>query len=224
MSSCKLLGNGFPLLVQICLGLICVSVLFCKRYNEIPKRPIKIWILDTIKQGISALVGHFISMFYSILFTNKNGDECAMYLLVFIIDNCLGILIAYYGLRYVNIYAIHNNRLDLISGNYGNPISYTIWIMQAIIWSGIVLIARILCGLTIYILQNPLVSLSSTIYLPFNNEPDLFLVLVMIICPMIINLFVMWIQDNFLKSDEPYWYDINKDDYINRDEYMNFNN
>ena len=44
--------------------------------------------------------------------------------------------------------------------------------------------------------KNPLVSLSSTIYLPFNNEPDLFLVLVMIICPMIINLFVMWIQDN----------------------------
>ena len=38
MSSCKLLGNGFPLLVQICLGLICVSVLFYKRYNEIPKK------------------------------------------------------------------------------------------------------------------------------------------------------------------------------------------
>ena len=31
------------------------------------------------------------------------------------------------------------------------------------------------------------------------------------------------LQDNFLKSDEPYWYDINKDDYINRDEYINMN-
>ena len=82
-------------------------------------------------------------MFYSILFTNKDGDECAMYLLVFIIDNFLGILIAYFGLRYVNIYAIDNNRLDLI-WQLWYPISYTIWGCKFIIWSGIVLIARIL--------------------------------------------------------------------------------
>lgn len=217
MTSCKLLSNGFPLLVQICLGLICLAVLFYKRYNEMPRRPIKIWILDTIKQAISALVGHFISMFYSIIFTSTEGNECAMYLLVFIIDNFLGITIAYYGLKYVKIYAEDNNKLDLISGNYGNPISYKIWGIQAIIWSGIVLIARILCGLTIYSFQNQLTSLSNTIYQPFNEEPDMFLVLVMIICPMMINILVMWLQDNFIKSDEPYWYNINNDEYINMD-------
>jgi len=218
-SECKLLSNGFPLLVQICLGIMCLGVLFYKRYNEMPRRPIKIWLLDTIKQGISSIVGHFISMFYSIIFTSEKGNECAMYLLVFIIDNFLGITIAYYGLKYVNIYAIDNNKVDLITGNYGNPISYKIWGIQAIIWSGIVLIARIICGITIYILQNQLISLSSVIYEPFENDPDMFLVLVMIICPMMINIIVMWIQDNFIKSEEPYWYDINQDEYIN----MNIN-
>lgn len=217
MTECQLLSNGFPLLVQVCLGLICLGVLFYKRYNEMPRRPIKIWILDTIKQGISSLVGHFISMFYSIIFTSERGNECAMYLLVFIIDNFLGITIAYYGLRYVKIYAQDNNKLDLISGNYGNPVSYKIWGIQAIIWSGIILIARIICGLTIYILQNQLVSLSDFIYQPFCNEPDMFLVMVMIICPMMINIFVMWIQDNFIKSEEPYWYNINQEEYMSMD-------
>ena len=84
-NECKLLSNGFPLLVQVCLGIICLGVLFYKRYKETPTRPIKIWALDTTKQGISALVGHFISMLYSIIFTSKNGNECSMYLLVFII-------------------------------------------------------------------------------------------------------------------------------------------
>jgi len=214
-SECKLLSNGFPLLVQVCLGIICLGVLFYKRYKETPTRPIKIWALDTIKQGISALVGHFISMLYSIIFTSKNGNECSMYLLVFIIDNLIGITIAYYGLKYVNKYAIENDKFDLISGNYGNPISYKIWGLQALIWAEIVLIARLICGLTIYILQNPLISLSSVIYIPFESVPDLFLVLVMIICPMIINIFVMWIQDNFLKSDKPYWSLISEDEYRN---------
>ena len=48
MTECQLLSNGFPLLVQVCLGLICLGVLFYKRYNEMPRRPIKIWILELI--------------------------------------------------------------------------------------------------------------------------------------------------------------------------------
>jgi hypothetical protein len=213
--SCKLLDGIFPLLVQIALGMVCLIVLFYKRYNEYPQRPYIIWLLDTIKQGISAIVGHFISMLYSIIFTYNSGNECAMYLLVFIIDNFTGLLFAYYGLKCLNNYAIENKKDDLISGNYGTPVSYKIWGLQTTIWAGIVLISRLMCGLIIYILQDILTPLSSSIYKPFDSVPDLFLVLVMIVCPLIINIFVMWIQDNFLKSNKPYWYIMDETEYRN---------
>jgi len=203
--SCELLNGIFPLLIQIALGVVCVFVLFYKRHIEDPKRPIKIWVLDITKQGFSALVAHFISILYSIIFTSSKGNQCAMYLLVFIIDNIIGIVIAYYLIKKINEYAYKNEKNDLISGNYGDEISYKIWCLQSIIWCGVVLLSRIICGIIIWILHIPLLELSDLIYSPFSENPHIFLVLIMIICPLLINLIIMWVQDNILKSYKPYW-------------------
>jgi len=38
--------------------MVCLIVLFYKRYNEYPQKPYIIWLLDTIKKGISSIIGH----------------------------------------------------------------------------------------------------------------------------------------------------------------------
>jgi len=42
--NCRLLDN-WALIVQGCMGMIAISILLLKRYQEHPKRPFKIWYI-----------------------------------------------------------------------------------------------------------------------------------------------------------------------------------
>ena len=56
---CEILGP-LGLIIQGILGVMSLSALFVKRYLEFPKRPWRIWFLDTSKQVISAgLIWHY---------------------------------------------------------------------------------------------------------------------------------------------------------------------
>ena len=48
-AGCKLVG-GFSVLLQLALCVIALGTLFVKRCLEQPKRPYKIFVLDTVKQ------------------------------------------------------------------------------------------------------------------------------------------------------------------------------
>jgi hypothetical protein len=69
-NSCEIFGVA-GILIQIVLATSSFMVLVYKRYHETPKRPWKIWILDTSKQGVSQMLAHFINIFISLGLSKK---------------------------------------------------------------------------------------------------------------------------------------------------------
>lgn len=201
---CVLLGTTYSYLIQFILGLICFLILVYKRYCDKYRRSWFVWFLDISKQLVSSLFGHFIGIFYSIILTkhNNKGNECSMYLIVFLVDNIIGLLLAYYTFRlYYHIldkYKIKYNK----SGDYGEPPNLKIWFQQMVMWSLFLIWGKLLCGAIILGFHNIFIKLSIIIYKPFTHYAKTFLVLVMIICPLIFNGILSWIQDNILKKKE----------------------
>lgn len=200
---CKLLEGWYAFFIQGLLGLLALSSLLIKRWREIPKRTWTIWMMDVSKQGVSSLCIHFLAIFIALLMSTltKDTNQCAWYFLIFIIDTILGTLISYGLLILTTKIAIRYKITSLEkSGEYGIPPSKLIWIKQLSVWCIIVLVAR---GISIFIIwgsPQQLAVFANLIANPFKNKPKLFLGLVMVLCPLIINLIQMWIQDSFLKK------------------------
>ena len=66
---CSIVGF-LGILIQIILGILSFSVLIIKRHYEDPKRPWKVWCYDTLKQGISQLLAHFLNLLISLILTD----------------------------------------------------------------------------------------------------------------------------------------------------------
>ena len=200
---CKLLEGIFAYFIQGLLGILALSTLLIKRYREFPKRFWTVWIMDISKQGMSSLFCHFIAIIIALLMSvlSTNTNECAWYFLVYIIDTIIGTLVSFGLLILTTKIAIKYNITSLTkSGEYGIPPSKRIWIKQLCTWCIIVIIARCISGFIVWCLRSELEVVASSIAISFETNPKLFLGLVMIICPFIINLIQMWIQDNFLKN------------------------
>jgi hypothetical protein len=100
-STCEFFGIA-GVLVQLVLGALSFSVLIIKRYKEHPKRPWRIWAMDTSKQGVSQMIAHFINVGISLLLSSHlNNDACIWYFTTNILDNTLGVLICCGVLRLV---------------------------------------------------------------------------------------------------------------------------
>ena len=196
---CKLLSGFFSYFIQFLLACICFISLIYKRHIEENKRPLNIWLMDITKQGIASLFGHFIGIFYAIIFSNKNSNECTMYLEVYIIDSYLGLLICFILLKLFEKYSTFEHIKN--TGYYGNPPSLKIWSNQVILWTGLLIISKLICGLFILLIKNGLLDLSHYLAEPLKNNPKLLLIIVMILCPLILNTIQVWIQDNILKNN-----------------------
>ncbi|NWT40857.1 STIMA regulator, partial [Rissa tridactyla] len=89
-----------------------------KRFKE-PKeerRPWRIWFYDTSKQGIGALFIHFANVFLSDL---TEEDPCSLYLINFILDATLGMLLIWLGVKVVS-WMVHRKKYTyLVFGEYG---------------------------------------------------------------------------------------------------------
>ena len=70
-------------MVQGTLGLIALFSLFIKWYCEKPRRLLKVWSLDVLKQGIAAVIAHFLNILFATILSNSTSDtatdQCAWY-------------------------------------------------------------------------------------------------------------------------------------------------
>lgn len=186
---------------------MCFASLLVKRHLEFPKRPPKVWLLDTSKQAASSFCAHMSGIAIATLIeaSTATANECAWYFITFTMDTSLGVTIAYIMVRAQD--AIVNQHRSFVclgkSGEYGNPPDYGKYSRQMILWCIITVLARICVGLVMFALQHPLSSLATIVATPFENHPQLFLVLVMIACPLGMNIVQLWVQDTFLKKKEP---------------------
>ncbi|XP_017663208.1 PREDICTED: store-operated calcium entry regulator STIMATE-like [Lepidothrix coronata] len=111
-----LLGR-FGVLLQALLALCAFSTLMLKRFKE-PKaerRPWRIWFYDTSKQAIGALFIHFANVFLSDL---TEEDPCSLYLINFILDATLGMLLIWLGVKVVSWIVQNKKYTYLVFGEY----------------------------------------------------------------------------------------------------------
>lgn len=184
--------DSFGIFLQGLLAVMAFSTLMLKRFRE-PKherRPWKIWFLDTSKQAIGMLFIHFANVYLSDL---TEEDPCSLYLINFLLDASLGMLIIYAGVRAVSAVVEWRQWDSLRFGEYGEPVQCTAWLGQCALYILIIMFEKVLIMLVLLIPQWKQLALLN----PINN-PELELAIVMLIVPFFVNALMFWVVDNFL--------------------------
>ncbi|NWI97738.1 STIMA regulator, partial [Pitta sordida] len=202
-SSGALLGR-FGVLLQALLALCAFSTLMLKRFKE-PKaerRPWRIWFYDTSVQAIGALFIHFANVFLSDL---TEEDPCSLVVLCsvliftvlinFILDATLGMLLIWLGVKVVSWIVQHKKYTYLVFGEYGDPPQAAAWIGQCILYLLIMVFEKTVISLVLLI---PGWTKLQQILLGYIPNPQLELVLVMLVVPFIVNAIMFWVVDSLI--------------------------
>ncbi|KAL0599986.1 Store-operated calcium entry regulator STIMATE, partial [Plecturocebus cupreus] len=163
-----------------------------KRFRE-PKherRPWRIWFLDTSKQAIGMLFIHFANVYLADL---TEEDPCSLYLINFLLDATVGMLLIYVGVRAVSVLVEWQQWESLRFGEYGDPLQCGAWVGQCALYIVIMIFEKSVVFIVLLILQWKKVALLN----PIEN-PDLKLAIVMLIVPFFVNALMFWVVDNFL--------------------------
>ncbi|KAG7477978.1 hypothetical protein MATL_G00075530 [Megalops atlanticus] len=186
------LMDSFGIFLQGLLGVVAFSTLMLKRFRE-PKherRPWRIWFLDTSKQAIGMLFIHFANVYLSDL---TEEDPCSLYLINFLLDASLGMLLIYAGVRVVSVVVEWRQWDSLRFGEYGEPVQCRAWAGQCALYILIMMFEKVLIILVLLIPQWKQLALLN----PIEN-PQLELAIVMLIVPFFVNALMFWVVDNFL--------------------------
>ncbi|XP_029539496.1 store-operated calcium entry regulator STIMATE-like isoform X3 [Oncorhynchus nerka] len=199
------LMDSFGIFLQGLLAMVAFSTLMLKRFRE-PKherRPWRIWFLDTSKQAIGMLFIHFANVYLSDL---AEEDPCSLYLINFLLDASLGMLLIYAGVRAISAIVEWRQWDALRFGEYGHvcvcvcvhahtgePVQCTAWAGQCALYILIMMFEKVLIILVLLIPQWKKLALLN----PINN-PQLELAIVMLIVPFFVNALMFWVVDNFL--------------------------
>ncbi|XP_059966600.1 store-operated calcium entry regulator STIMATE isoform X3 [Mesoplodon densirostris] len=186
------LMHSFGIFLQGLLGVVAFSTLMLKRFRE-PKherRPWRIWFLDTSKQAIGMLFIHFANVYLADL---TEEDPCSLYLINFLLDATVGMLLIYMGVRAVSVLVEWQQWESLRFGEYGDPLQCGAWVGQCALYIVIMIFEKSVVFIVLLILQWKKVALLN----PIEN-PDLKLAIVMLIVPFFVNALMFWVVDNFL--------------------------
>ena len=163
--------------------------------------------MDVSKQAASSVFIHFWNIGLSILFANtildgvelSNGDECSFYFLSFLFDTILGVFFVWVLLRLIRRVALYF-KIDSISiqGFYGEPPSIHWYFQQLFCFLVAIIISKIVLSLIMYSIASSLQYVGSYIFSPLELNPKMELVVVMIVCPCVLNVVQYWLLDNFL--------------------------
>jgi len=199
----------FSLYIQILLALISFSVLIYKRYKEVPKRPWKIWFFDVFKLVCSAFLLHFLNLLISYGLNKKYlDDSCKWYFVNLLLDTTLGVLTCYYIIKIGKFFERKLGIKSFFEQSYFEEKNNEIILIKDIYYSqlGIWILITFLNKLLIFTLIKLLYPVWSfigmVILYPFKFNVRLELFMVMIIFPVCLNAFQLWIFDNIIKLDD----------------------
>ncbi|XP_035244635.1 store-operated calcium entry regulator STIMATE-like isoform X2 [Anguilla anguilla] len=146
------LMDSFGIFLQGLIGVVAFSLLMLKRFRE-PKherRPWRIWFLDTSKQAIGMLFIHFANVYLSDL---TGEDPCSLYLINFLLDASLGMLLIYAGVRVVSAVVEWRQWDSLRFGEYGESVQCTAWAGQCALYIFIMMFEKVVIVLVLLIPQ-----------------------------------------------------------------------
>ncbi|KAJ8261762.1 hypothetical protein GJAV_G00158120 [Gymnothorax javanicus] len=186
------LMDGFGVLIQGLLAVVAFSTLMLKRYREPAaiRRPWRIWFYDTSKQAIGALFIHFANVFLSTL---TKEDPCSLYLMNFLLDATMGMLVIWVGVKVVSC-VVECKRLTLLTfGEYGDPPLAVAWLSQCAVYLLIMVLEKSVISLVLLI---PGWTNIQEVLLDYIPNPQLELLLVMLIVPFFVNAIMFWVVDS----------------------------
>lgn len=186
------LTTGYSFVLQSVLGVLAFSTLVLKRYREpkIERRPFGIWVADTAKQALGMLQMHFVNLAFSELLKNQ---QCISYLVNFLLDSTVGLLIIYTLLSVISCVVNWRNVVPLRSGEYGTPFKPTYWLAQCGVYLVVMLAEKLVVGPLVVL---PFWKIVSDAILPKNAKVRT--VIVIFIVPFTVNVFMFWIVDSIL--------------------------
>ncbi|XP_015238017.1 PREDICTED: store-operated calcium entry regulator STIMATE-like, partial [Cyprinodon variegatus] len=163
-----------------------------KRFRE-PlgvRRPWRIWFFDTSKQAIGALFIHFANVFLSTL---TEEDPCSLYLMNFLLDATLGMLVIWVAVKLVSRLVEIKQWSLLQFGEYGDPPQAAAWLGQGGVYLLIMVLEK---GVISLVLLIPGWSKLQEVLLSYISNPQLELALVMLIVPFVVNAVMFWVVDS----------------------------
>jgi hypothetical protein len=94
--------------------------------------------------------------------------------------------------------------VSLIEGDADKHIDVRIWVVQVFMWTSCIFIGKIVVFFqeVIYYRELLYVGNLAMSYMDLNSSPELQLITVMVLIPVIFNSIMFWIQDNYLKGDK----------------------
>ncbi|KAK8750504.1 hypothetical protein OTU49_014869 [Cherax quadricarinatus] len=188
------LTDSYGWFVQALLATLAFGLLILKRFCEPKKhrRSWLVWFYDTSKQGLGAMIVHFCNVFLSEAF---KGDPCTWYIISFLLDSTLGLVIIWAGIR-LSIYIGQKQGMPtIIFGEYGRPPSVRAWGHQCALYVGIMVVVKVvITGLLALQFWS---SVRDLILAPIT-DPQVRVVIVVLVIPFFINALIFWVTDNFL--------------------------
>uniref|UniRef100_UPI00358F3BAB store-operated calcium entry regulator STIMATE isoform X1 n=1 Tax=Myxine glutinosa TaxID=7769 RepID=UPI00358F3BAB len=188
------LMDTFGVFIQGLLAILAFSILMLKRFREPAgeRRPWQIWFFDTSKQICGQLFIHFANVYLSNL---TKDDPCSLYLVNFLLDATLGMLLIWLGIRLTSRIVEWRRWEWLQFGEYGDPPKCTPWAGQCGLY--LLIVACEKCT-TFLVMLVPIWSKVHALILSLIPNPQIELTLVMLIVPFIVNALMFWVTDNFL--------------------------
>jgi len=206
---CKVYDSDdfFTIAVQLVLAIAALLSLWFKRHYERPRRKFRTWFLDVSKQGIGACYAHVCNMFIAAVIIDNVAaggtlnDQCAWYGICYLMDTIMGLVLAVWFLKLVDVLA---NRYDWASlknnGVYEGPGGLFHWFNQVLVWIIIQSIAKVIIYYTMVFFAEPLAFFGGILFEPFQVNIRFELLFVMIFFPGFLNVIYFWIADHFLKA------------------------
>mmetsp|Transcript_19632 Transcript_19632/g.35020 ORF Transcript_19632/g.35020 Transcript_19632/m.35020 type:complete len:299 (+) Transcript_19632:59-955(+) len=203
---CTLVEDSFDLMIQGVLGLLAFMTLILKREVETPKRPFKIWFFDAAKQGFVGMMLHCLNIAIAEFMSRENSsefksDECDFYFVNFVIDTAVGVVLTFFLLECVKIFAETFNYPRLKSGEYGDPPLMSTFLIQLGVFVAITLVIKVLLFLIEMSLRNHLDYIGYNLFQSADNYPKTKLIIVMVAAPLVLNAVQFWLVDYILKGD-----------------------
>ncbi|GAA5990736.1 hypothetical protein JCM10908_003213 [Rhodotorula pacifica] len=202
LATCRLLGP-FALAIQGIMGAAVLGSLVVKRMREKPRRKWKIWLADVSKQVIGQAFVHASNVAISDLIAMHTSDNpCSLYALNIITDTTLGVLILYWLLHFATLLMRRYAQPLYETGYYGSPFSLSLWGEQAAVYVACLTAMKVVVLGLFWLFPFLEDIMSWTLSWITNYEAQVFVV--MLVIPLIMNLFQFLMIDSFLKSKDPH--------------------
>mmetsp|Transcript_81403 Transcript_81403/g.263647 ORF Transcript_81403/g.263647 Transcript_81403/m.263647 type:complete len:321 (+) Transcript_81403:114-1076(+) len=206
-AACQLLSSSFGWWLQLILGGVCFISLVGKRFTDSVRRPWKVWFFDTSKQVISAFMVHFVNILLSMAFgewLSADADPCNWYWINLTLDDTLGVGILFVLLRLLQC-AYRTRcvgRPELaMTGEYGDPPDVQIFGRQLLDWQALVFVQKCMLATLVVNFTSAVAAVAEALLGWLDPHPRVKLVVVMVVTPLTMNVFALWVADNFLQGD-----------------------